>query len=261
MSLFVYKGLITLIIAIVTLTAGFTSLHFIRRYQHLLSIGDAFADGIFLGTAVFHLLPNAVRGLSNKLNTLSSYVLVIVLMGCVSLFLFILEHSIILRKKELHIISTKQICTASTWILIGILSIHAFTAGAALGISNSTKVVSILLIAILAHKGFESFALMIELHRGIKKENKIKVILWAFTFVTPFGIIVTAFIESFLQTQTTPIINSLFSTFAASNFFYIGTLHGGHESFHPQGNFLKLYQKIFSTSLGVVAMGILAIWI
>ncbi|WP_100622691.1 ZIP family metal transporter [Candidatus Coxiella mudrowiae] len=259
MLLFAYKGLSALIIAIVTLTAGFASLHFIRRYQHLLSMGDAFADGIFLGAAVFHLFPDAVQRLSNKLSALSSYVLVIVLMGCVFLLLFSLERSIILREKQRQIISAEQMCTASAWMLTGILSAHAFIAGAALGISDSASIVSILLIAILAHKGFESFALMIGLHRGIKKEKKIKVILWAFTFVTLFGIIVAAFIESFLQTQTAAIITSLFSAFAAGSFFYIGTLHGGYEHFHPPRDSLKRYQKVLATSLGIVAMGIVAI--
>ncbi|WP_304985471.1 ZIP family metal transporter [Coxiella-like endosymbiont] len=260
MSLFAYKGLIALIISIVTLTAGFASLHFIRHYQHLLSIGDAFADGIFLGAAVFHLFPDAVQGLLNELSALSSCVLVIVLMGCGFLLLFSLERSIILQEKQRQIISFKQMCTASAWMLIGILSVHAFIAGAALGISDSISVVSILLIAILAHKAFESFALMIGLHRGIKKEKKIKVILWAFTLVTPFGIIVAAFIESFLQTQTAAIITSLFSAFAAGSFFYIGTLHAGHEHFHPPRDSLKRYQKVLATSLGIIAMGIVAIW-
>ena len=260
MSLFAYKGFIALIVAIVTLTAGFLSLHFIRRYQHLLSMSDAFADGIFLGVAVFHLFPDAVQGLANEVNTLSFYMLIIVLMACGFLLLFGLERLIIRREEQRQTMSVEQMCTASAWMLTGILSIHAFIAGAALGISDIASTVSILLIAILAHKGFESFALMMRLHRGIKKEIKIKGILWAFTFVTPTGIIVSAFIESFLQTQMAAVITSLFSAFAAGSFFYIGTLHGGHEHFHPPRSSLKRYQKVFATSFGIIAMGIVAIW-
>ncbi|WP_423062844.1 hypothetical protein [Candidiatus Paracoxiella cheracis] len=55
MSLIFYKWLTAGILAVITLSAGLASLHFIRRNQQLLEIGDAFADGIFLGAAVFHL--------------------------------------------------------------------------------------------------------------------------------------------------------------------------------------------------------------
>lgn len=262
MSLFAYKGLIALITAIVTLTVGFASLHFIRRYQHLLSMGDALADGIFLGAAIFHLFPIAVQGLANEVGVLSFYIviIVIILMACGFLLLFSLECSIILREKQRQNTSVKQTCTASAFMLTGILSIHAFITGATLGISDMASTVSILSIAILSHKGFESFALMMGLHRSIRKEMKTKAILWAFTFITPIGIIVAAFIESFFQAQMASVIISLFSAFAAGSFFYIGTLHGGHEHFHPPRGPLKRYQKALATFFGIIAMGIVVIW-
>ena len=260
-SLLSYKWLIALVIAIVTLAAGFMSLHFIRRHQYLLSMGDAFADGIFLGTAVFHLFPDAVHGLSNKISALSSYVLVTVFTGCGFLLLFILERSIMRREQHKNTsINQVRKASSSAWMLTGILSVHALIAGSALGISDKAKVVSILLIVILAHKGFEGFALMIELHYGVKNKGKIKGTLWAFSFVTPFGIIITAFIESFLQTQIAIVITSLLSAFSAGSFFYIGTLHTGHKHFHPpRGDPLKSYQKVLVTSFGIIAMAIVAI--
>ena len=265
LSLFAYKGLIALVVAIVTLTVGFASLHFMRRYQHLLSMGDAFADGIFLGTAIFHLFPIAVQELANEVGALSFYIviivviIVIILMACGFLLLFSLERSIILREKQRQNTSINQMCTASALMLTGILSVHAFITGVTLGISNMASTVSILSIAILSHKGFESFALMMGLHRSIQKEMKIKTILWAFTFVTPVSIIVAAFIESFLQTQMTAVVISLFSAFAAGSFFYIGTLHRGHEHFHPPRDPLKRYQKVLTTFFGIIAMGIVVI--
>ena len=259
-SLLSYKWLIAIIVAVITLTTGFTSLHFIRRYQHLLSTGDAFTDGIFLGTAVFHLFPDAIQGLSNEVSVLSSCMLVIVFIGCGFLLLFSLERSI--TRREQQSTSINQIRTVSSaWMLTGILSIHAFIAGAALGISDKANVVSILLIVILAHKGFEGFILMMELHYSSKNARKIKGTLWAFSFVTPFGIIVTAFIESFLQTQAAVVITSLFNAFAAGSFFYIGTLHTGHEHFHPlRGDPLKRYQKVLATLFGIIVMAVMAIW-
>ena len=260
-SLFAYKWLIASIISIVTLTVGFVSLHFVRRYQNLLLMSDAFADGIFLGTAVFHLFPDAIQGLLNKVGLLSSYILVIVFMGYGFLLLFSLERSIIRREKQYKNTSTNQMCTVSTWMLTGILSVHAFIVGAALGISNTVNVMSLLSIAILAHKGFESFALMMGLHFSIKSESKIKWTLWAFSFVTPFGIIMAAFIEFFLQTQIAVVITSLLSAFTAGSFFYIGTFHGVNEHFHSLHDPLKCYQKVLAISFGIIAMAIvMAIW-
>ena len=144
-------------------------------------------------------------------------------------------------------------------MLVGILSVHAFIAGVALGISDMMTNVSVLLIAILAHKGFESFALMMGLHRSLKKEKKIKGILWAFTFVTPLGIILAALVQTFFQTQTANLITSLFSGFAAGSFLYIGTLHVGHNHFHPPRAPMKGYEKILTTLIGIATMGIVAI--
>lgn len=144
-------------------------------------------------------------------------------------------------------------------MLVGILSVHAFIAGAALGISDTITNIFILLIVILAHKGFESFALMMGLHRSLKNEKQIKAILWAFTFVTPFGIILAALVQTFFQAQTA-LITSLFSAFAVGSFLYIGTRHAGHNHFHPPRAPMKGYEKILTTLIGIAAMGIVAIW-
>ena len=62
---------------------------------------------------------------------------------------------------------------ASGLMLVSTLSVPcAFITGSALGASDTMSNVSILLIAILAHKGFESFALMIGLYRILKKMKK-----------------------------------------------------------------------------------------
>ena len=65
MTLIGFKWLTAALIALITLSAGYASLRFIQRYQHFLAIqiGDALADGIFLGAAAFHLFPQAINGL------------------------------------------------------------------------------------------------------------------------------------------------------------------------------------------------------
>ena len=197
MPLIDYKWLAAALIAVTTLVAGFGSLHFIRRYQRFLQIGDAFADGIFLGAAAFHLFPNAVHGLGEYFTLLPALAFSLLTIAGGFFLLFFLERLIIRRETQPGIA-----CTASAWMLIGILSVHAFITGAALGISNTTISVSVLFFAILAHKGFESFALVIGLHRGWKKRYKVKLALFYFAFVTPLGVVLAAFLETLYQTQT-----------------------------------------------------------
>lgn len=262
MSLFTYKWLTAVIIALITLVSGLASLRFIHRYQHFLAIGDSVADGIFLGAATFHLFPNAIKNFPFGFLAPVSYLIAFLLMISGFFLLFFLERTIIHReKKRHHKMTDEHICRASAWMLVGILSVHAFIAGAVLGISDTMRTVSILLIAILAHKGFESFALMMGLHRSLEKEAQMSRILAAFTLVTPLGIILTAFfLNSYLHTEVADIIIVLFSAFATGSFLYIGTLHGDHNHFHPPAP-TQRYKKIMATVGGITAMGIVAIWV
>ena len=264
MSLFTYKWLIAVIIALVTLVSGLESLRFIHRYQHFLAIGDAVADGIFLGAATFHLFPNAIENFPFGFSEPVSYLITFLLMISGFFLLFFLEQTIIHREKERHHeneMADERICRASAWMLVGILSVHAFIAGAILGISDTMRTISILLIAILAHKGFESFALMVGLHQSLKKEVQMRGILAAFTLVTPVGIILAAFfINSYLHTEVADISMALFSAFATGSFLYIGTLHGDHNHFHPPCALTQRHKKVIATAVGITAMGIVAIW-
>ena len=255
MSLIIYKWLAATLITLITLISGFASLHFIRRYQRFLQIGDALADGIFLGAAAFHLFPNTLEGLSGHFDLLNTYLIALLFVFCGFLLLYLSERLLIYHEPE-H----KRPVNMSAWMLAGILSIHAFIAGAALGISDTIASVSILFIAILAHKGFESFALALELHRNWHKSYKTKITLFFFAFVTPLGIVLASMIERLFTTQTANLITCLFSSFAAGSFIYIGTLHMGHDHFHPHMDTSSRYYKMLLTIAGMVAMGVIAIW-
>lgn len=63
-----------MIITLVTLVAGFTSLCFIRRYQHFLDVGNVFTDGIFLVAAAFYIFPDSLQGVPITLVILITFV-------------------------------------------------------------------------------------------------------------------------------------------------------------------------------------------
>lgn len=256
MSLISYKWLTAAIVVAITLVAGFASLHFIRRYQRLLEIGDAFADGIFLGAGAFHLFPHALQGLVPELGVMLAYTVAIILVIAGFSFLYFLERFLIQREA-----SGAAAAQVSAWTLAAMLSAHAFIAGAALGISNTIASVSIIFIAILAHKVFETFALAVGLHRSWKDNTKTKAILFFFSFVTPLGIVLASIVEQFFQATTADLITSFFSSFAAGTFFYIGTLHVSHDHFHAQMDTRNRYYKVLATISGFIIMAVAAIWV
>jgi zinc transporter 1/2/3 len=259
-SLITYKLLTAALIAVITLLVGFASLRFVRHQKHLLQVGDALADGVFLGVALFHLLPGALATFSQFWSRTLSYPITLAALLAGFALLFILERSII-HREHLHTKIVQSACTASAWMLTGILSVHAFIEGAALGISDQNNTVLILLIAIVAHKGFETYALVMGLHRNLPKEKTAKRVLMAFAFVTPVGILIASMAEQFLQTHTADLMTGFFSAFAAGSFLYIGTLHSSHTHFHPARDRSDRYLKIVATLLGILVMAIVAIWV
>ncbi len=259
LSLPILKIYVAGVIALITILSGYASLHFIRRHQHLLQLGDAFADGIFLGAAAFHLLPSAYTGFRLHLQPIAALVIILLILIAGFSLLFFIEQVVTQRE---HTTTQSQRCGASAWMLTGILSTHAFIAGAALGISTTRVSVTILLIAILAHKAFESFALMMGLHRNANAGKTPSFILWMFAFVTPLGILLASWVDIHFQSAMGTSITSIFSTFAAGSFLYIGTLHdNGHEHFHPSRDRKHRHANLLMTSTGFILMGLVGIFI
>ena len=255
MSLLTYKWLIAGILVVFTLLTSLISLHFIGRYRQWLQRGDALADGIFLGVAAFHLFPNAVSGIARTWPTSTAYVLTLLLVGSGFILLFFLERWFIIHEEQ-------QLSTTTTdaWILLGVLSIHAFISGATLGIAGSMTGASLLFIAILAHKGFESFALAVGLHRRWQRHYPTTLLLTGFAGVTPIGIILASFIDHWLQIPTAEWLSSIFNAFAAGTFLYIGTWHAMHDHFDHATDANPRYHKWLWTVIGIAVMGALAFW-
>ena len=80
--------------------------------------------------------------------------------------------------------------TMTPYILLIALSLHGLFEGTALGVMKTMRNTIFLLLAILAHKWAESFALGISFYKsGTEKGNFIKMII-LFSLFTPFGIII-----------------------------------------------------------------------
>lgn len=178
-------------------------------------ISESLAAGVFLGASLIHMLGDA----SNAFYKASfHYPLAFLLVGIMFLFLLLLEH--IGREMMVRDGSSNAFAMLATLML----SIHAFLMGAALGLSASLSVAIVILLAIVAHKWAESFALAIQINKSAFS-NKINMMLFlVFSVMTPLGILLGASATTALNYH--PLLAPIFSSLAAGTFLYLGTLHG-----------------------------------
>lgn len=252
MTLIDYKIIAALMIFIIGLTMA---IYPIRRKQvhphsESVEIGEALASGIFLGAALFHLLPDAIKQFGMLYPTLS-YPLPEVI--CVAGFLLLL----LLERTSLGSVASQSKNTIP-YILTLTLIIHAVTEGAALGIGTTLSETFMLLIAIIAHKGSESYALCVMLLRHELPFRRVLLLVITFSLMTPFGISMGAMVQHLAAAREGEILSAYFNAFAAGTFLYISTLH--HIHFHKHAEDTQGLVEFGSLVLGVAAMGVIAIW-
>lgn len=257
MTLLSFKWIAAGFIFAISLIAGFASLRFATKYQKQLQLGDAAANGIFVGAAIFHLFPSAIaqfHQLNITTEFLSAYFYVLLIIG-VS-FLFLVGIDFIFNK--IRPVENKII---NAWLLTITLSIHAFIGGMALGISETVTIASVIFIAILVHKGFEMFAFVVILYRQLHTYRHVLLIFLIFTLITPLGIWLGIISDTYFQANIDNILTACFNAFAAGTFLYIGLIDRHHQHYHPALDSYHQYSRVLAAIAGVVMMAILSIWI
>lgn len=236
-TLLLTKLIIAGLIAGFSLCGGLLSVRFIERFPHWMRYGDAFSRGIFLGAALFHLFPTALHGFQ-QLNTGASYGVCIALALVSFLILWLLE-------KAAYRIG----------MLIFALCFHAAVAGLTVGLALAFNVVIVLFVAIIAHKGFEMFALTLKSKPHLSAKA-LRVLIFLFSWVTPLGIVLAGFADTLLKTSLDSLLTAGFSAFAAGTFLYIGLLHK-HQDNGYAGQPALVYSWF---GIGAAIMAIIAIW-
>ena len=254
MSLVTYKMLAALLIFSSSLVAiiyplklKITSTH----HGESLELGEAFASGIFLGVAFFHMLPEArvtfQHFFGNSHYPLAEFI-------CVGGFIFLLF------LERLSLASPFiQPGTAIPYVLAIMLIIHSLIEGTALGINTTFSETLMLFIAIIAHKGSASFALCVTLMRYHFSLRHILFVMTFFSLMTPLGIGVGTGMTFFLQSETGQIIAAIFNAFAAGTFLYMSTLH--HIQFHKRAHEAQGILEFFCLLVGLVLMGLIVMWV
>jgi solute carrier family 39 (zinc transporter), member 1/2/3 len=250
MTLLGLKWLAAGVILGITLLSGLLSVRFTSRYRQQLGIGDALANGVFIGAALFHLIPDAITNFQ-PIKTDFIYLKVTGLIALSYLAFWSIE-KVFMRTKR----STKH--QVHIGILAVILSIHALIAGITLGLSGDFSMVSILFVAILAHKSFEAFAFIINIYRQIGRGYQLTMLLILFSLITPGGIILGMSTDLILPTHLNHLLTACFSAIAAGTFLYIGTTHSHHLHHHYQDSHHQ-YSRFIATVIGVVLMGLVGL--
>lgn len=252
MSPTLFKVLAAAIILVVTLICCIAPIRNWWKYahSHSIALAEAFGGGIFLGVALFHMLPDATRDFHHILGQ-THYPYANLL--CAGGFMLLLGlENIILRFHQHH-------HNPIPYLLTAVLSVHALIEGGALGISGTLADTLLVFVAIMVHKGSESLALAAQLARkSILPKHAIMIFLF-FSTMTPLGVLAANFLTDSTQELHYPLLAPIFNAVAAGTFLYIATLHKiHHQHIHEDLGNLK---EFLAMTLGLASMAIVAIWI
>lgn len=214
-------------------------------------IGEALANGVFLGAGLVHMLADA----SDRFSELGfNYPWAFVICGTTFLIFLLSEHIGFFMKKHNQNQSI-FIAIASTIML----SIHSFFAGAALGITTNVSISNILFIAIIAHKWAASFSLAVYINKSnLTLINRISLFL-IFSAMVPLGIYCGDELNQLSLSKGNTLLQPIFSSIAAGTFIYLGTFHGFKKAMKETNrhDFLQYFYVV----AGFLLMVIVAIWL
>lgn len=252
MTLVLYKAIAAVLIFLISIATVVYPLKKKMALKHTESVelGEALASGIFLGAAFFHMLPEALKMFDNLYGPLAYPTPEAI---CVSGFLLLLFLERLSLMNE-----TIRLKNSIPYILAIILIIHALTEGAALGIGSTFSEGLMIFIAIIGHKGSESFALCVALLRHELPFRHVLLIIAFFSLMTPLGISLGAAINQLAFARNGELAAAIFNSFAAGTFLYISTLH--HIHFHKHAKDAQGMIEFGCLVFGVAAMGAIALW-
>ena len=179
---------------------------------------QALAAGIFLGAGLIHMLSDANEIFDRSLPHLH-YPMAFLICGAVFLFLLLIEH---LGREAQH----NKHSVSHLWVVLAVtlLALHSLLSGITLGWTNTYENVTLLFVAIIAHKWAAAFALSVQINRSALSKNVKWIYFILFSCMTPLGIIIGTY--SHLYFSDDNILKAIFFSLGAGTFLYIGTLHG-----------------------------------
>jgi len=245
---------------------------------------DCFSGGVFLAAGLSLLLLYSISGF-HLLKLDDDYAFIFFLIGL--LIPFFIEKIIILNPHDHFesIVNEKNpdnenqvkneelvpSYSIGIYILFFMLSIHAFIEGLALGVQDDKEDTTAILIAIVSHEFFSSFALGVSLVSSSMTMKKIIQFLFTFSISTPCGIIIGILLSSILHGFVESFLAESLKAVAAGTFVYVALLevimeefkdedHRHGEKKHEEESSRKVkLMKFFMIVLGIILMSLISI--
>ena len=251
MHLITFKTVAATTIFLLTVIFGLLPSRIAKTRAHWLHLGDAFAGGVFLSAALLHLLPDANNRFREILSGDDVYPFAYLICIMAFICLLVMERGISAYDKSREI-KNKNL---SSFLLVLLLSVHSLAEGAAIGAGSNLIETSMIFFAVIAHKGSESFALAVNLHRHLVSAANIKKIILLFALVTPLGIFIASLVAYLLQTGSGNLLEAILDAVTAGTFLYLGTEHM-LECDQP----FEHRSEILALMVGIAMMAVIAIW-
>jgi zinc transporter ZupT len=185
-------------------------------------LGQAFSAGVFLALSLIIMLPNGFHLFSKAFPNIHYP-----LASAVALtsFIILLALGHVAYFKSSHRMEEQALTTPAIPIIMTIMiAIPSFLLGTALGVSEESMAI-IILVAILLHKGSAGFALALAMVRSTLTKGQSFALFALFACSTPVGILLGADVHQYLVGNYVLIIKACTLSLAAGVFLYMGTLH------------------------------------
>ncbi|MGV3278232.1 ZIP family metal transporter [Rickettsiales bacterium LUAb2] len=249
--MFLLKIISIFIIIFITLISGVYP--FFKKIKSKTGINllaaEALSAGVFLGAGMLHMLSDASASFYS-LNI--EFPLAPLLASITFLLLLLLDH---IGREIYHKEGSKGALFAILSVVM--LSVHSFLTGTALGVSNSLSITILILLAVVAHKWAESFAVSVQINKSTLSLKLGISLFLIFTLMAPIGILTGASALHYLEQY--PLIEPIFTSLSAGTFIYLGTLHGLERSVMVKE---CCNLRVFSfVIVGFTIMAIVAIWL
>jgi zinc transporter 1/2/3 len=259
MDILLFKALAFVFIFLVGIAGGLCSrwLSGAKHSELLFSLGNAFAGGVFLGAGLLHMLPDAQEGFKNLIPE-SDYPWFALV--CCGGFLLFLEKVLMHHEHSQQVEPTpKETATLSPYpyVLLVVLSVHSIITGIALGTEGRISQASVILLAVLAHKGTASFSLGISLFRANVPCGRIYRMIALFALMTPLGILLGVGCMHLMDGWMERAFEAGFDALAAGTFLYVALLDIVDDEFSRRHH---LALKFGLVILGLAVMAVVAIW-
>mgnify|MGYP001219264592 CR=1 len=230
-----------------------------------IAYGNSFAGGVLLAAGLIHLLADASDGFAAAYPDLDYPTAYAV--ATLSFILVLGLERVIPRALEAGddhadpesaaLLEAGARNGIAPYLLLVTLSIHSLIAGITLGISTAAGA-TVLLIAILAHKGAAGFALGSTFREAdIPPRTRIPALL-VFVGSTPLGVVLGG-VAIDLFGGGGGAAEAWFKAVAAGTFLYIATLDIVREEFFPGGS--NRGRRLVWATLGAGVMALVAVWV